>query len=195
MPDDFYEQTPDANVAATEAVMNTIRTADMFFDQIGRLLRPLCVSAAGGLALPAKQAERQILNREIGAGLIGRGDLVPDGKVGSRMRFSVTHLDQFLQGGTLNPSVDTRPERSSTYADTNTKAEVCRARNQERWSRPIPGAGRLERRQNGPEKECTEDLQHDEGCCGVPGKARTGHKGREQTDTVLRLRRAMGLNQ
>ena len=40
MPDDFYEQTPDANVLATEAVMNTMRTADMLFDQIGRLLRP-----------------------------------------------------------------------------------------------------------------------------------------------------------
>ena len=51
MPDDFYDQTPDANVLATEAVMNTIRTADMLFDQIGRLLRPLNVSAAGGLVL------------------------------------------------------------------------------------------------------------------------------------------------
>ena len=51
MPDDFYDQTPDGNVLATEAVMNTIRTADMLFDQIGRLLRPLNVSAAGGLVL------------------------------------------------------------------------------------------------------------------------------------------------
>ena len=51
MPDDFYEQTPDASVLATEAVMNTIRTADLLFDQIGRLLRPLNVSAAGGLIL------------------------------------------------------------------------------------------------------------------------------------------------
>ena len=51
MPDDFYEQTPDGNALATEAVMNTIRTADMLFDQIGRLLRPLNVSAAGGLVL------------------------------------------------------------------------------------------------------------------------------------------------
>ena len=47
MPDDFYDQTPDANVLATEAVMNTIRTADVLFDRIGRLLRPLDVSAAG----------------------------------------------------------------------------------------------------------------------------------------------------
>ncbi len=51
MPDDFYEQTPDGNVLATEAVMNTIRTADLLFDRIGRLLRPLGVSAAGGLVL------------------------------------------------------------------------------------------------------------------------------------------------
>ena len=51
MPDDFYEQTPEGNVLATEAVMNTIRTADLLFDRIGRLLRPLNVSAAGGLVL------------------------------------------------------------------------------------------------------------------------------------------------
>lgn len=51
MPDDFSEQTPDGNVRATEAVMNTIRTADLLFDRIGRLLRPLNVSAAGGLVL------------------------------------------------------------------------------------------------------------------------------------------------
>ena len=51
MPDDFYDQTPEGNVLATEAVMNTIRTADLVFDQIGRLLRPLNVSAAGGLVL------------------------------------------------------------------------------------------------------------------------------------------------
>lgn len=51
MPDDFYQQTPDGDVLATEAVMNTIRTADLLFDQIGRLLRPLHVSAAGGLVL------------------------------------------------------------------------------------------------------------------------------------------------
>jgi len=51
MPDDFYDQTPDASLLATEAVMNTIRTADMLFDRVGRLLRPLNVSAAGGLVL------------------------------------------------------------------------------------------------------------------------------------------------
>ncbi|MGO9290321.1 MAG: helix-turn-helix domain-containing protein [Polyangia bacterium] len=125
--------------------------------------------------------------------LIGRGDLVPDGKVGSRLRFSVNHLDQFLQGATLNPSVDTRPERSS-HAHTKTEAEVCRAGNQERWPQPVPGASRLERRQNGPEKECTESLQHNGRGSGVQGKARTGHKKPARTDTVLRLRRAMGLH-
>jgi DNA-binding MarR family transcriptional regulator len=51
MPGDFYEQTPEGDDLATEAVMNTIRTADLLFDQIGRLLRPLHVSAAGGLVL------------------------------------------------------------------------------------------------------------------------------------------------
>ncbi len=80
MPDDFYEQTPDANVLATEAVMNTIRTADMVFDRIGRLLRPLNVSAAGGLVLgilrdrgpisPSELGERLIVTRATVTGLI-----------------------------------------------------------------------------------------------------------------------------
>jgi DNA-binding MarR family transcriptional regulator len=51
MPDDYYDQTPEGDPLSTEAVMNTIRTADLLFDQIGRLLRPLRVSAAGGLVL------------------------------------------------------------------------------------------------------------------------------------------------
>ena len=34
MPDDFYDQTPDGNVLATEAVMNTIRTSDLVFDRV-----------------------------------------------------------------------------------------------------------------------------------------------------------------
>jgi len=80
MPDDFYEQTPDANAAATEGVMNTIRTADMFFDRIGRLLRPLGVSAAGGLVLgilrdhgtmsPSELGERLIVTRATVTGLL-----------------------------------------------------------------------------------------------------------------------------
>jgi DNA-binding MarR family transcriptional regulator len=80
MPDDFYDQTPDANVLATEAVMNTIRTADMVFDRIGRLLRPLNVSAAGGLVLgilrdrgpisPSELGERLIVTRATVTGLI-----------------------------------------------------------------------------------------------------------------------------
>ena len=80
MPDDFYEQTPDANVLATEAVMNTIRTADMLFDQIGRLLRPLNVSAAGGLVLgilrdhgstsPSELGQRLIVTRATVTGLL-----------------------------------------------------------------------------------------------------------------------------
>lgn len=80
MPDDFYAQTPDANVLATEAVMNTIRTADMIFDRIGRLLRPLGVSAAGGLVLgilrdqgsmsPSELGERLIVTRATVTGLL-----------------------------------------------------------------------------------------------------------------------------
>jgi DNA-binding MarR family transcriptional regulator len=80
MPDDFYDQTPDANVLATEAVMNTIRTADQLFDQIGRLLRPLNVSAAGGLVLgilrdrgpmsPSELGERLIVTRATVTGLV-----------------------------------------------------------------------------------------------------------------------------
>lgn len=80
MPDDFYDQTPDANVLATEAAMNTIRTADMLFDRIGRLLRPLHVSAAGGLVLgilrdrgpmpPSELSERLIVTRATVTGLL-----------------------------------------------------------------------------------------------------------------------------
>jgi DNA-binding MarR family transcriptional regulator len=80
MPDDFYAQTPEGNVLATEAIMNTIRTADLVFDQIGRLLRPLNVSAAGGLVLgilrdhgamsPSELGERLIVTRATVTGLI-----------------------------------------------------------------------------------------------------------------------------
>ena len=80
MPPDFHEQTPDANVLATEAVMNTIRTADMAFERIGRLLRPLGVSAAGGLVLgqlrdhgamsPSELGDRLIVTRATVTGLV-----------------------------------------------------------------------------------------------------------------------------
>ncbi len=80
MPDDFYDQTPDANVRATEAVMNTMRTADMLFERIGRLLRPLGVSAAGGLVLgilrdhgplpPSELGERLIVTRATVTGVV-----------------------------------------------------------------------------------------------------------------------------
>lgn len=80
MPDDFYDQTPEGNVLATEAVMNTIRTADMLFDRIGRLLRPLNVSAAGGLVLgvlrdhgamsPSELGDRLIVTRATVTGLL-----------------------------------------------------------------------------------------------------------------------------
>ncbi len=80
MPDDYYDQTPDANVHATEAVMNTLRTADLLFDRIAGLLRPLGVSAAGGLVLgllrdhgqmsPSALSERLIVTRATVTGLL-----------------------------------------------------------------------------------------------------------------------------
>ena len=80
MPDDFYDQTPEGNVLATEAVMNTIRTADLLFDRIGRLLRPLNVSAAGGLVLgilrdqgpmsPSALSDRLIVTRATVTGVL-----------------------------------------------------------------------------------------------------------------------------
>ncbi len=80
LPDDFYEQTPDGNRLATEAVMNTIRTADLLFDRIGQLLRPLGVSSAGGLVLgqlrdhgpmsPSELGERLIVTRATVTGVV-----------------------------------------------------------------------------------------------------------------------------
>jgi DNA-binding MarR family transcriptional regulator len=80
LSDDFYEQTPDANRRATEAVMNTIRTADLLFDRIGQLLRPLGVSSAGGLVLgqlrdhgpmsPSELGERLIVTRATVTGVV-----------------------------------------------------------------------------------------------------------------------------
>jgi DNA-binding MarR family transcriptional regulator len=80
LPDDFYEQTPDGSKLATEAVMNTIRTADLLFDRIGQLLRPLGVSSAGGLVLgqlrdhgsmsPSELGERLIVTRATVTGVV-----------------------------------------------------------------------------------------------------------------------------
>jgi DNA-binding MarR family transcriptional regulator len=80
LADDFYEQTPDANKLATEAVMNTIRAADVLFDRIGQLLRPLGVSSAGGLVLgqlrdhgpmsPSELGERLIVTRATVTGVV-----------------------------------------------------------------------------------------------------------------------------
>ncbi|MEI8333731.1 MAG: MarR family transcriptional regulator [Chloroflexota bacterium] len=60
--------------------MNTIRTADMAFERIGRLLRPLGVSAAGGLVLgqlrdqgamsPSELGDRLIVTRATVTGLL-----------------------------------------------------------------------------------------------------------------------------
>jgi DNA-binding MarR family transcriptional regulator len=80
MPSDYTTQTPAANPLATEAVMNTVRTADLLWDQIGRLLRPLNVSSAGGLVLgllrdhgpmsPSELGERLIVTRATVTGLL-----------------------------------------------------------------------------------------------------------------------------
>ena len=50
--------------------MNTIRTADLLFDRIGRLLRPLGVSAAGGLVLGLLRDHGSMSPSELGARLI-----------------------------------------------------------------------------------------------------------------------------
>jgi DNA-binding MarR family transcriptional regulator len=78
--EDYLAQTPLANPLATEAVMNMVRTADMAFDRIGRLLRPVGVSAAGGLVLgqlrdhgsmsPSEIGERLIVTRATVTGLL-----------------------------------------------------------------------------------------------------------------------------
>lgn len=80
MPDDFYAQSPTGNVLATEAVMNTVRTADVLLDRIGRLLRPLGVTQAGALVLgilrdrgpmpPSELGERLIVSRATVTGLL-----------------------------------------------------------------------------------------------------------------------------
>ena len=78
--DDFYEQTPDGSALATETVMNTIRTADMLLERIGRLLRPLNVSPAGGPVLgllrdrgplpPSEISDRMVVTRATVTGVI-----------------------------------------------------------------------------------------------------------------------------
>jgi MarR family 2-MHQ and catechol resistance regulon transcriptional repressor len=80
MPGDFYEQTPDGSVLATETVMNVVRTGDLLLDRIGRLLRPLGVSSAGGLVLgllrdhgqmsPSALGDRLIVTRATVTGLV-----------------------------------------------------------------------------------------------------------------------------
>jgi DNA-binding MarR family transcriptional regulator len=70
IPDDYHDQTPEASARATEAAMNTLRTADMLYDRIGRLLRPLDVSAAGGLVLALLRDGGPLSPSEIGEQLI-----------------------------------------------------------------------------------------------------------------------------
>ena len=70
MSEDFYEQSPGGNVRATEAVMNTVRTADLLMDRIGRALRPLGVSQAGGLVLGVLRDHGAMPPSQLGARLI-----------------------------------------------------------------------------------------------------------------------------
>jgi DNA-binding MarR family transcriptional regulator len=104
MPADFYEQTPDANVLATEAVMNTVRTADLLFDRIGRLLRPLGVSAAGGLVL----------------GILRDHGGMPPSELGARLqvtRATVTGVVDSLERRGLVRRVDNPTDRRSTIVE------------------------------------------------------------------------------
>ena len=119
MPSDFHDQTPDADVLATEAVMNLIRTADMAFERIGRLLRPLGVSAAGGLVLgqlrdhgamsPSELGERLIVTRATVTGLLDslerrgmvRRSANPDDRRGLVVEITPTGLEAIQQIRTL----------------------------------------------------------------------------------------------
>jgi MarR family 2-MHQ and catechol resistance regulon transcriptional repressor len=80
MPEDFYEQSPDGSLRATEAVMNLVRTADLLLDRLGRALRPFGVTQAGGLVLgilrdqgampPSLLGEKLIVSRATVTGLV-----------------------------------------------------------------------------------------------------------------------------
>ena len=80
MPDDYYDQTPDGSVLASEAVMNTVLTANLLSDRIERLLRPLGISSSGGLVLgllrdhgptsPSTLSERLVVTRATMTGVL-----------------------------------------------------------------------------------------------------------------------------
>ena len=70
LPDDFYEQTPDASHLATEATMNVVETAETMLGLIGRMLRPLRISESGGLALAALRDHGPLSPSELGERLI-----------------------------------------------------------------------------------------------------------------------------
>jgi len=80
MPEDFYDQSPGGDARATEAVMNLVRTADLFLDRLGRALRPFGVTQAGGLVLgilrdqgtmpPSLLGEKLIVSRATVTGLV-----------------------------------------------------------------------------------------------------------------------------
>ncbi len=145
---------------------------------------------------PARAARRVAFWSRLNAGAgSGLGTVGPDLSRSAAVLRSTKGLDRYLRGGTVETSVDARPERSSTYADPKTTAEVCRIGNQEGRPRPIPGARGLDRQPNGPETERTESLQHHGGGGEVSRRSRGDRKGRATSAAAVRLRRAMGIDQ
>ena len=92
MPPDFHEQTPEANVLATEAVMNTIRTAEWRSRGSAGSSVLLTSSAAGGLVLgqlrdhgamsPSELGDRLIVTRATVTGLVDRSSGAGSSAVG-----------------------------------------------------------------------------------------------------------------
>ena len=107
--------------------MNTIRTADMLFDQIGRLLRPLGVSAAGGLVL----------------GILRDAGPMPPSVLSDRLivtRATVTGvLDSLERRGFVRRTANPTDRRSVTVEITSEGLEALRAlrvlihRNEKEW--------------------------------------------------------------
>ena len=131
MPADFYAQTPDANILATEAAMNTIRTADLLFDRIGQVLRPLGVSAAGGLVLgllrdrgpmpPSELGERLIVTRATVTGLVARFHDPSRGRIlvnGCRDRLRVRKRRPTISASSSVRPVGLKPSRQNSAYDS-----------------------------------------------------------------------------
>ena len=125
--------------------------------------------------------------------LMRRGELIPDGRVGARKRFSMEALDAYVQCEVSSGhSVGHLAGTEVPYADKKEPAKANgRTRDKKGWPRPVPGARRLDRRTDGPKEEEKEGLQDDaRGGC-VQGESR-GVGGKIDYQTALRrIRRAM----